>query len=269
MNYEKGFTLIELLVVIAIIALLSSMTLASVTSTREKARLASAKEFASMLDRTLGSDVVGGWQLDEGAGTTVVDSMGDSYTGTLYNAETFSTDTPSLDGRSLSLNGLNQYAHVPEKSDGALKYLGSNFTLSVWIKPDNSEVTAGKLMSKPWNGSGQYNYTLERTSSGIITLNLSGATGYSLSSTVTVPQGKWSHIAATVNNTKDVAIYIDGKRVAFGTHAISSWTPPLGDFNYALAIGTLYPYTTWAGNTSFSFGGLIDNPRVFAASILK
>lgn len=42
-KFKKGFTLIELLVVIAIIGLLSSVTLASLNSARDKAKYARAK----------------------------------------------------------------------------------------------------------------------------------------------------------------------------------------------------------------------------------
>lgn len=269
MNFQKGFTLIEILVVMAIVTLLSSAIFASASSAREKARFAGAKEFASKLDQSLGSDVIGGWPLNEGAGTTVRDSMGGSNTGILYNGETFSSDTPLGDGKSLLLNGINHYIDIPENSDGVLKYKGGDFTVAAWIKPDLTEVTAGKIISKPWNGSGQYNYTLERAADGTIIFSLYGATFYSLSSTAITKPGVWSHVAASINSSNDVAIYIDGKRVAFGTHAIASWTPPAGDLGQSVAIGTLYPYGAWAGNTAFSFGGLIDEPRIFAATILK
>src|SRR3989344_5438428 len=43
----KGFTLIELLVVISIISLLSSIVLSSVSSARDKARIAAGKQFDS------------------------------------------------------------------------------------------------------------------------------------------------------------------------------------------------------------------------------
>lgn len=42
-NYKRGFTLIELLVVIAIIGILASVVLASLSSSRAKARIAAAQ----------------------------------------------------------------------------------------------------------------------------------------------------------------------------------------------------------------------------------
>ena len=53
MKFSKGFTLIELLVVVSIISLLSSVVLASITSSRAKARDAAIKEAGNQLQTTM------------------------------------------------------------------------------------------------------------------------------------------------------------------------------------------------------------------------
>lgn len=268
MKFNKGFTLIELLVVIAIISLLSSLVFTSLSTAREKARLANAQDFAAMLDRTLGSDVVAGWSFEEGNGSIILDSMGGTNTGSLPYGGVYSQDTPSSNGYSLLLNGLDNYVYVAGKPNDNLKYRGGNMTMSLWVKPKITE-TFARLISKPWNGNGQYNYTLLRDTSGVIVLYLQGATAYSLSTKEVVVPDRWTHIAATMNERKEVAIYIDGKRAAYGIHTISDWNPTQGDVSAPLAIGTLYPYITgWGGNNLFSLEGLIDEPRIYSASIL-
>lgn len=269
MKGNGGFSLIELLVVVAIVALLSSTIFASTRNVRERARITRAQAFASTLDHTLGGEAVGAWTLDEGSGTSVFDSKGPGYVGTLYNSEVFSTDTPMAIGSSLALNGINQYIDVANRSDGRLKYTGGELTLSAWVKPDPSDNTIGYIISKPWNGSGQYNYWLRRNADGTLLFQLYGASTYQLQTTAKVPAGKWSHVAASVDSNAKVTIYIDGYVVASGSHSIVSWTPPSGDTSLALAIGTYYPYQSWAGNTAYSFYGLIDEPRLYVAALTQ
>lgn len=270
-NFKKsgyGFTLIELLVVIAIIGLLSSILLVSMNSSREKARMAAALSFASQVDRVAGDQSVGEWFLNEGSGTTAGDGSGGGHNGILQNGPTWSADTPANKGYSLSLDGLNDYIEVAETA--GLKYQGGDITLAVWIKPDAGENTGGLIFSKPWNGSGEYNYRLSYLANGKIELDLvGGSTSYGLSTSAAVPTGKWSFIAATVDSSNNVKIYVDGSLKISGSHTIASWVPVAGDQNLPLAIGTLFPYGSgWGGNTSFSFFGLIDDPRVFTKALV-
>lgn len=269
MMRDKGFILIELLVVIAIIALLSGAVFASLVTSREKARMARAKEFASMLDRTLGHEAIAGWGLDEGAGLVANDTTGNGNSGQLLNGETFSTDTPSGAGKSIALNGTTQYVHVPEKPGTKLKFRGGELTIAAWIKPALTENTSGRIISKPWNGLGEYNYTLERNADGTLMFILTGATDYAVVTDVKTPVGRWSHVAASVDRDNNVAIYIDGVRVFRDVQTVSNWVPVSGDLNLPLAIGTYYPYGVWGGNMAFSFEGLIDEPRVFGAAITQ
>ncbi|MDO9542637.1 MAG: LamG-like jellyroll fold domain-containing protein [Kiritimatiellia bacterium] len=165
-------------------------------------------------------------------------------------------------GKPVGLNGLNSYVEVADTE--ALKYRGGDMTLCAWIKRNASETDSGYIISKPWNGSGQYNYCLYRTSGGRIIFRLDGSTAVELATDTTVSAGVWHHIAATVNSAGEMRIYIDGVEKKSGFHNITDWTPSGGDVNLPLAIGTLYPYAQgWSGNTGFSFDGMIDETTIY------
>lgn len=265
-NKQQGFTLIELLVVISIIGLLSSIILVSTVGLREKARMAAARSFASQTDRVAGDQAVGEWFLNEGSGTAAYDGSGNNNNGILQNGPAWSVDTPSDKDYALFLDGLNDYLQVQDTS--LLKYKGGNLTLAVWVKPSAAE-TGGYIFSKPWNGSGQYNYGLYYQSSGKIGLSLMGTTGFANNNLPVVPKDKWTFIAVTLDSANNISVYIDGALKYSGSHTVSSWVPSAGDLNIPLAIGTLYPYgSSWSGNVSYSFNGLIDDPRVFAKALV-
>lgn len=261
---RRAFTLVELLVTIAIVGLISSVAVVASGNSREKARIAAGQSFSAQLDRVAGNGEGGRWLFNEGSGTTAVDALGGGHDGILLNGPVWSADTPSGAGYSLSLDGLNDYVQVTDYS--GLKWVGGDLTLAVWIKPDPAE-TNGHFLSKPWNGSGGYNYILTYTSGGIY-LSLNGATGYYSGEAARIAVGKWSFITATVDSAKNVKIYVDGSLRFSGTHTIAAWAPPSGDSNLPLAIGTIYPYGSgWAGLAGHAFQGLVDDPRVYNSAL--
>jgi prepilin-type N-terminal cleavage/methylation domain-containing protein len=263
MTIRRAFTLVELLVVISIIGMLSSIAIISTNGSREKARLAAGASFAAQLDRVNGASSAGEWLFNEGSGTTVGDASGGNHGGSLTNGPTWSTDTPSGKGYSVSFNGSNAYVTIPDYY--GLKYAGGTLTMAAWVKPDPAETDGGHILSKSWNAAGEYNYRLIYNSNKTISAYFSGGgVQYGLTTTASVPAGKWSFVAATVDSSNNVNIYIDGSLRSTGVNTIGSWVPSGGDLSIPLAIGTLYPYGTgWGGNSGFSFNGLVDDPRIF------
>ena len=212
---------------------------------------------------------VGYWKFDEGYGTTANNSgtLGSTLDGTFKNSPTWSNSGRFNKG--ILFDGLNDYVNV--SSNTAIKYTGGDFTVSLWFNPDPTD-NSSNIISKPWNGGGQYNYRL--TSSGganpTPSLNLTGATSYNLSFGKTMSAGAWHQLTFTIDSNALVKLYIDGTLANSGTHTISSWTPGSGDANLSLVIGSLYPYGEgWAGNTGYSAMGTIDEVKIYNLALTE
>lgn len=165
-------------------------------------------------------------------------------------------------GKSVSF-GTQSETHS-NNYNAALNYTGTGgLTLSAWIKPSSSETDGGYLISKPWNGSGGYNYYLQFNSNRTITFGLSGATSYSLSTVNTIPLNEWHQVTATLDASNNkTAVYIDGRPSISDTNTVTNWTAT--NSSIPLAVGCIYPYTTnCAAGTSFAFNGLMDEVKVY------
>ncbi len=202
-------------------------------------------------------NLVGWWQMGSVSNTsTVADFSGNGLTGILRSGNFSSVVTGKI-GKAISLNGLNRYVEVQDTA--ALKYSSGSKSFSAWVNPNATETTSGYIFSKPWNWNGWYNYMLIYIPGGDMFFCVAGQC---LSAPGALP-GQWHHVAATMDSSKVMRLYIDGvlKSTAQNT---ASLTPPNVDLNSPLAIGTLYPYgEVWAGDTNYSFDGLIDDMRIY------
>jgi len=208
---------------------------------------------------------LGYWKLDEGQGATANNTVSTVGNGTLRNAPTWS-NTGKF-GKALSLDGLNDYLEIPNST--AVKYTGADMTFSIWVNRDSAEIDGNRIISKPWNGSGQYNYGLGTNADGTIYFSLVGATSWTTTTTDALPANAWTQLIVTIEgSSKAVNIYMNGKLIKSDTHTIVSWTPSSGDANLPVAIGTLYPYgDAWAGNVAYSFKGSIDEVKMYSSAL--
>ncbi len=191
-----------------------------------------------------------------GSGTAVTD-MVRRISSTLTNGPGFSADGVG----SWTFDGSNDYVSVDNSSrvfqwtpSGA----GSNtIAFEMWVKTTD---TAGYFVSKPWNGNGEYNILLTNT---VWTVgNSSGGFSLSFSQLAT---GAWEHIVTIATSTQ-CGVYRNGRlNAGFSNHGLTVNTPTSGDFNdvLPLAVMTLYPYGSWAGNTGFSILGSLGLLKVY------
>ncbi len=208
-------------------------------------------------------NLVGWWQLGSVSNALATpDSSGNGLAGTLINPDG-STAVPGKLGRALSLNGLNEFVSVPDTA--ALKYSGANMSVSLWMYPAATEAGSAILVSKPWNGVGQYNYFLYVIpSSSYVAFCVAGqcVNVYGVGAI-----GKWSHITGTIDAARVMKLYVNGVLQATAQNT-ASFTPSSGDSNLPLVVGSFFPYAQgWAGNVDYSFDGLIDDVRIYNAAL--
>ena len=180
-----------------------------------------------------------------GSGTTIFDLTNNKYNGTLYNSTSYSDGVLVFNGTSQHIgfsSPSRRFAWAPVGTTG-----NKIVTIETWVKTSD---TTGYFFSKPWNGSGVYNYWVTPTS--FVT---QVATYHNLTFTSFV-DGNWKHVVAVINETQK-ALYVNGKLYAgFTNHNEVSDTPTSGDGTIPLAVMTLYPYGAgWAGNANFSIDG--------------
>ena len=172
------------------------------------------------------------------------------------------TSVSGKNGLASNFNDLNSYVSVNDVTK--LKYTWWGLTVSLWIKPGSSDTTWAYVVSKPWNGWWAYNYSIYIGAAGNIQFGLMGATWFGMWSNINLPFDSWSHIAATVDASKNMKLYINGVLNNSWTHTINSWTPASWDANLPLSFWTLYPYGSWwVGANVFTLWGSIDEVRIY------
>jgi hypothetical protein len=146
------------------------------------------------------------WSFDEGEGKDVKDSVSgevDEIRGNYWYEE-------GVNGSCLKLDGYT--THVVRSSDKAPR-LGGDFTVEAWVAPQ----------TYPWNWTGIVDQEKDHREGFFFGVSADGNVGLGL---VTVSDGqwwmcvsweklellKWSHIAATYEESGKIAVYINGQK---------------------------------------------------------
>ena len=192
-----------------------------------------------------------------GSGTTWNDLSVNKYSATIRNSPIFSNNEFLFDG-------TNEYVELSSPSRrfswapaGSTGY--RILTIEVWVKTSD---TTGFIVSKPWNGSGVYNYMITPT-----TLQTVVAT-YQSASFTSIADGTWKHVVAILNETQK-ALYVNGKlHLAFTNHNEVSDTPNSGDASVPLSVMTLYPYGDGVWNQpTHAINGSMSNFRMYGRQL--
>ena len=223
------------------------------------------------------ADLQGYWHFSEGEGTTAYDSCGKTGDGTIsgasyvtgqeilpqlalmdYSKEDIGSDVVTLvsnpnaaDGKDVENQDVRKREHgINFDGTGVVEVLDTDaispgtgdFSLSCWIKNDNSISNARNLISKDDTGVGNdgFGLSLLGSTNGIL-FRFDDGSGSHTSTTPSSDQstlltnGAWHHIVATADRSGNATLYID--KTSVGTTDISSKTGAIINADSRIYIG--------------------------------
>jgi Tfp pilus assembly major pilin PilA len=244
---NKSFTLIEVLVVVLTVGILSSIIYVASESAREKGNFAKVLMFSEKIHNSLGENIIGQWDFNEGTGSNVYDSSMNLNTGTITGAE-WKTKTECVSGYCLAFGGDGDRVNIANSTVFDVK----NLTISVWVYSTNFSQN-GFIFEK---GSVNTQYSLFFEGSYITFRNdNSSDVSDDLDVTLTVAEitnSKWHNIIAIYDGVNK-KIYVDG--IEKGK---KSYTQTLKTGQSGQTIGVY-----GGGSNGYPFNGKIDELRVY------
>lgn len=189
-----------------------------------------------------GNSLVAAYSFNEGNGSTVTDTSGNSNNGTISGA---TWTTSGKYGNALSFNGSSNYVTV---NDSASLDLTSGMTIEAWLKP-NSLADWNSVVLKEQTGNLVY-ALYANTDGNVPNGEIYSGSNMDIRGSSQLSTNGWSHLAATYDGST-FKFYLNGTEV--GNKSVSG---TIKTSSNPLRIG---------GNTIWGeyFNGLIDEIRIF------
>jgi hypothetical protein len=208
--------------------------------------------------------LAGHWSFDEGGGTNILDSSGQTNNGTIINLQT-NTWTTGMRGSALYFPGVvgnnSTYVAVP---DSASLRIAGDISFAAWVRCDDINRDA-PVMAKEGEGHLSYwfgAYGLNNEGGGPgdfgVLLDADGSQPWTLLNRDqgTIPQGQWVHLAS-VRSGSTVRHYLNGQPLAH----TGNFVGPIHASDAFLAIGVNSLYNFAANHTAFL--GAVDELYVY------
>lgn len=149
--------------------------------------------------------------------------------------------------------------------------LGSgNITIEIWFKSNQTSFPATYLFAKPWNGNGDYNYSVNIKTTSSFDINARLASGFLGRTINNVPivDGNWKQFVYWLSPTQH-GYYVNGTQYSGSfNHTLSGSVPPVGNNQYPLTIMTLFPYYNNA-NPLFTITGSLATVRYYSKKLTE
>ena len=133
------------------------------------------------------------YSFDENTGSTAYDTSGNGDEASLVDIDTAKSWVPGKVGQALDfrLSDSGYYGRVQSIVSDPVDYTGGNMSMEAWVYQNIGE-GQGFIISKPWNGGGDYNDWIRLNSNDTLQVQLKGATQNTQNTTETLPEGQWS-----------------------------------------------------------------------------
>ena len=220
------------------------------TTTQNIGGTTTSLEYCIPGDASFCAPPIAEWKMDEGVGTSVVDTSGNNNTGTLINSPTWAQGKI---GKAINFNrSLNQGV-----SHSTTNLTTNARTISMWLKPafNGNDGLSHTLWEIAGGCCSANQVLLFKYSANILYWRVLTPTGTIQDVTLSTPDdtyfksGRWMYISATYDST-GMKLYIDGKIVG----SSNSITVPTTNAN---SIGTI-------GNGAYGpLSGVIDHVKIY------
>ena len=189
------------------------------------------------------------WKMDDGTGTTTVDSSGNGYNATIYGATSTLWTMGEMSG-ALSFNGTDNYA----ATSSAVDIGGSQMTISMWVNPTvaNQETYIGNMR---WNSVSGYALNF---SNGVFYWG-NGTSQQVWYTGVHTPSNKWTLLTITMDGTS-LDYYVNG---ILATTTPETLSGNVGNGLYSLKIGK----DPDPNNNLYYFNGSLDDIKIFSQAL--
>jgi hypothetical protein len=189
------------------------------------------------------------WTFDESNASSARDSSSYSNSATLNNMNFGSNGNTGILDQALDFVGGNNSLSV---AGGNFQFGTEDFSVALWLKTSSN---TRQFVASTYSGSSADSFTCEINASGKPTFQLySAGTDLGGSSSTSIKDGQWHHVAWVFNRSGNAQIYSDG--VINGTQWDISGVTSINN-NNKLSIGK------FLGNTQITFIGSMDDLRVY------
>lgn len=278
---KRGFTIIELLVIISIIGLISSVALANLQGSREKAKIAASQIFKGNVNNLLGAGMTASWNFNEGTvgspAVTIPDSSGNNRNGTVVvppgGSATYIEGVNNIGTGILLTNG----SYIT--GGGISSTGGVSVTITSWIKPLSSTANVRRIFEVGVDTCSSFRMGIDSASlmignendevdnssdTGAIERNnaLASAGVPTVFTPATISNNKWQFVAVSFDANGEARTFIDGVLVSTVTGLPTTDCQPSD--SAAWAIGGVAP---GAGPEYTYYNGSVDDVVVYEGSL--